>query len=283
MKNLIENIIDYMKYLRDNYDLSISVHFNKEYSLKFYLVSAEKLLNYNAHINPYCMKIKSICGRKCILCQRRILGKIKKTPTFTGICHADVSEYIHAIFDNEDAVGFICVSGYKSETCRFEKDIKMQQLYNLNIKNQAPPVNLLNKIIPPLCSMFELLLYNLESFETDKFDTKTNDYKMILNYLRENHSNVSLESLSRQFNYSKSYISHLFKKNNNNTILHYCNTLKINDAKQLLKNTAMSVTDIAFTVGFNDLSYFINVFKKATGKTPLAWRKAVIINQKTIS
>ncbi|MBD9009717.1 MAG: helix-turn-helix domain-containing protein [Clostridiales bacterium] len=53
----------------------------------------------------------------------------------------------------------------------------------------------------------------------------------------------------------------------------YCNMLKIKDAKALLKESNISVTEVAYSVGFNNFSYFITTFKSLTGMTPLVWRK----------
>ena len=83
---------------------------------------------------------------------------------------------------------------------------------------------------------------------------------------------VSVHELAERFCFSRSYISHMFKKRSGYGLKQYCNLLKIKDAKALLEGTEMSVSEVAFSVGFNNFSYFINTFKKVTGKTPLEWR-----------
>jgi AraC-like DNA-binding protein len=45
------------------------------------------------------------------------------------------------------------------------------------------------------------------------------------------------------------------------------------NACQLLRRTAMSVTDIALSVGFNSSQYFSTVFRRYTGRTPGAFRQ----------
>ena len=73
--------------------------------------------------------------------------------------------------------------------------------------------------------------------------------------------------------YSPSYISHTFKRRFGKTLRAYCNILKIRDAEHLLVSTDLSITDVALSSGFNDLSYFINVFRAETGMSPLEWRR----------
>ena len=101
----------------------------------------------------------------------------------------------------------------------------------------------------------------------------TNENSLILQYLGEYHSSVTLDDLSKRFSRSKSHLSHMFKKENGMSVRAYCNMLKINDAKNLLRNTELSVSDIAYDTGFDDVSYFIYTFRKETGITPLQYRK----------
>jgi hypothetical protein len=53
------------------------------------------------------------------------------------------------------------------------------------------------------------------------------------------------------------------------TIRAYCNALKLEDSKTLLLTTDYSITDIALDLGFSDTSYFISLFKKKYGISPL--------------
>ena len=57
------------------------------------------------------------------------------------------------------------------------------------------------------------------------------------------------------------------------TIMFYVQNLRITQAKKLLREGKFSITEIAFQVGFNDSNYFSSCFKKATGISPLEYRK----------
>ena len=46
-------------------------------------------------------------------------------------------------------------------------------------------------------------------------------------------------------------------------------------AKDLLKDTALSVQDIALQVGINDAGYFAVLFKRQVGMSPIGYRKAL--------
>ena len=64
-----------------------------------------------------------------------------------------------------------------------------------------------------------------------------------------------------------------FKNMTRKTPVDYLVAYRVEKASRKLLSTDMSVTDIAFAAGFNDLSYFIKTFKKLKGKTPADFRK----------
>lgn len=262
MKNLTDEIINYINHLKNEYRLLLSVHISAEYIEKFPYF--EKISPYNIHVNPYCMSVKKDCFQKCIECQKKVLKKCAECTSFTGECHAGVLEYIHAVKASGKVIGFISISGYRDRNKKRENP-----LYELSLSSTPIPENTLKAVIPPLAHMLEL------SFLLRK-EESTDDFRKITAFISEYHTDITLDTLCREFHFSKSYISHIFKAKTGLTLKSYCNKLKINDAKELLKNTALSVTDVAYTSGFGNLSYFISIFKSETGMTPLEYRKRKI-------
>ena len=264
MSELISNIVSYLDYLRNECDLNVSVHFGDDIFNRIPNDIASKLLPYNSHKNTYCVMTKCLKLDECILNQREILKKCENKKSFTNICHAGVSEYIFPIENDGIPVGFASVSGYR-EKDETQKNIINRELW-LNSLNTQIPKSLADSIIPPLCIMLEKMfsLYLLES---------SNEYNLILKYLNEYHINISLLDLTKHFNRSASHISRLFNRESGMTIRAYCNDLKLEDAKKLLLSTDFSVSQISFDVGFNDTSYFIYLFKKKNGISPLQFRQ----------
>ena len=82
----------------------------------------------------------------------------------------------------------------------------------------------------------------------------------------------SVSFVSEQLNVSSSYISKTFKKGTGRNLLDYVQQLRIDHAKELLRQTDLTVSAIATQSGFcNDVS-FIRVFKKLEGVTPGKYR-----------
>ncbi|MEG1848502.1 MAG: AraC family transcriptional regulator [Lachnospiraceae bacterium] len=91
----------------------------------------------------------------------------------------------------------------------------------------------------------------------------------------ELHANqkLSLEQLSDQFFISKFHLSREYKKAYGHTIGNAILAKRVSMAKSLLRFSTKPIEQIAFDCGFQDSAYFIKVFKKAEGMTPLEYRK----------
>jgi two-component system response regulator YesN len=83
---------------------------------------------------------------------------------------------------------------------------------------------------------------------------------------------ISLEDISGYVGISKYYFSVLFKKEKDITFSSYLNSVRIDKAKQLLKNPQTTINDVVDEVGFNDAQYFSKTFKKYVGMTVTEYR-----------
>lgn len=96
----------------------------------------------------------------------------------------------------------------------------------------------------------------------------------IADYIKAHYAEkITLADLSRRFAMSEKYISEYFSRNFRQNLTDYCNGYRIKKACELLGGTEMSITQVANEVGFDNISYFIKVFKRLIGTTPLQFRK----------
>lgn len=261
MKRLIKNTVLYLNYLRINCGLEVSLHLSQ---VTFETLSEEVInavIPFNCHTNPYCIKVKSVGYKKCLSEQQKIMS-ICREDSFCSNCHAGVYQYIYPLIKNFANAGFIAVSGYKKRECEGTLDADLWE----NALQDTLPKALCDAVIPPLAKMLE------ELFSVGTTANLT-EYNRIVQFLNEYHTNVSLSDVARLINRSNSYVSHLFRSKSKMTLRAYCNGLKLQDAKKLIAETDLSVTEIALNVGFNDTSHFIALFKEKFGVTPLSFRK----------
>ena len=95
-----------------------------------------------------------------------------------------------------------------------------------------------------------------------------------LNYIKKHYNeNISLTDVAEHVNVNKSYLCDVFKKEQKVTILQYMTNLRIEKAKELLLHTDMKMYEISVEVGYNDYTYFSQIFKRNTGSTLSEFRK----------
>ncbi|MBI3876964.1 MAG: helix-turn-helix transcriptional regulator [Verrucomicrobia bacterium] len=85
---------------------------------------------------------------------------------------------------------------------------------------------------------------------------------------------LRMEEVARQLGLSRARLFELFKRGTGMTPNDYLLRVRVHKARELLASTAKSVTTIAFDAGFGSSQYFSTVFRRYTGQTPLAYRKA---------
>jgi YesN/AraC family two-component response regulator len=92
-------------------------------------------------------------------------------------------------------------------------------------------------------------------------------------FINDNYRNdIRLSAAAREAGMSPSHFSRTFKKVMSLSYQDYLNTRRITKAKNLLRTSAQSVTEIAASLGFADPTGFGRIFKKLTGLTPSAFR-----------
>ncbi|NVJ86832.1 MAG: helix-turn-helix transcriptional regulator [Algoriphagus sp.] len=96
----------------------------------------------------------------------------------------------------------------------------------------------------------------------------------VMQYLLEKRfEKITLEEVATVANLSKEAFCRFFKLRTRKTFTQYLLQLRINEAQKLLRESEMGIAEIAYQVGFDNLSYFNRGFKNITGITPKEWRK----------
>ena len=83
----------------------------------------------------------------------------------------------------------------------------------------------------------------------------------------------SLEALADRLHVNKYYVLRTFRQITNETPLQYHNRCRCEKAMELLQQPELSISYIAFEVGYNSSSHFARRFREATGMTPSEYRR----------
>ncbi len=121
---------------------------------------------------------------------------------------------------------------------------------------------------------FLSLFFKNEKFRQFEKPYNNQAFYRIVKYLNENfRESLNISTISKMFGYSEPYLCQKFKECTGLTIINYLNILRLEEAQKLLKSTDKSVSEIAFSCGFNDLAYFSHCFKNKLNISPSNYRK----------
>lgn len=128
--------------------------------------------------------------------------------------------------------------------------------------------------IEELAEAFYHILLNCFKEDGFKDANAKNKVKLAITYMKQNYvQNIVINELAERFGMSPNYFSSMFKKEMHQSAVNYLTKLRVDKAAEYLIETDESVADISKRVGYEDSQYFFRVFKKATGMTPLMYRK----------
>ncbi len=162
----------------------------------------------------------------------------------------------------------------------------------INGEAQLAVANFLKNIVhqnglEKLISFFNILKTLSENTNFEKLSLSENHWhtpqyenermNAIVKYtLQEYHNPITIESIAHVANLTPEAFCRYFKLRTRKTYLHFLYEIRINQACKLLQNRDLLMSDIAYQVGFNNLSNFNRVFKMIMGKTPSQYYKITI-------
>lgn len=100
-------------------------------------------------------------------------------------------------------------------------------------------------------------------------------YMLILQYIYQNYSSVTLKTLSRAFNYSESFLSRLIRRQSGKTFSKIVQDCKLIHGKELLETTDFSIGRICEMIGYTSPEHFSRIFKKEYQVSPSDYRKSI--------
>ena len=125
------------------------------------------------------------------------------------------------------------------------------------------------------CNMLLTGIINLllvKTYGNDVAYDKVRKVNKLIEFMTEHyHHQITLDTLASSIKISPNYLCTLFKEVTNKTPTEYLLNIRINKAKELLKD-GLSVTEVSSVVGFNDIYYFSKCFKKYSGLSPSQYK-----------
>ena len=146
------------------------------------------------------------------------------------------------------------------------------ELCSESFDQQAYYSELLNAVLPKI---FVLLLRRyMESCELPADHPADSDAALrFVRYIQDHSTDVTLTSLADAFHYSPEHASRTIRHTTGQTFSQLLTSIRLENAKQLLRDTSMNVLDIALQVGYEGSDQFIRAFRKHNQTTPSEYRR----------
>lgn len=142
------------------------------------------------------------------------------------------------------------------------------ELHNLNILLQFDTIR-------DIRSWFVLKVYDISEQLRHKSNSKNN--KLIQDMMKTMKArmseNLTLKDIAVQYSFSPNYLGFLFKEEVGKTFSEVLIQLRMQRARELIKDPTMKIYEIADQVGYRYLPYFSRQFKETFGMTPMEMRK----------
>ena len=151
---------------------------------------------------------------------------------------------------------------------------------NLGINSQTDPILKLNGMKTLIESenwIREFCLSASEKLKQKRQDFSEKTVYAAIDFIHDQYSrqDLSTDVLSSQLSISTGYLSRIFNKHTNMTVLEYLMDLRVEKAKELANSTDLKNYEIAENVGYTDPGYFSTIFRKITGITLSEYRQSL--------
>lgn len=234
---------------------------------------------YRPHNNRYCGLVQNAKAGKqaCRKSDIALLSECKaKGEPCMHICHAGLMDVAIPIRYGDSIIGYIVFGRMRPDTAF--SDVK-RYLSQLGVDTEAAEnafceipfynqekINSVSHIATLLVKY--ILLENLLLPDSGEIAERAAAY-----ILKNLENDLSIQSISRNTNISKSVLYKAFHDRYHCTVGSFINTKRVARSMELLLQTSLSVEQISQKVGFSSASYYSKIFKSQVGISPLQYRK----------
>lgn len=160
------------------------------------------------------------------------------------------------------------------EHTEFVREMFRQMAVLYRKTNNAPGINQF-----AVCMLLSLLYDMQEDSAMIVPDGVDNFAKQLMGYFNSHYAEaLKLEEIAKEFNISSSHLSHEFTKYFGISPINYLINRRICEAKWLLGTSDATLEEISYSLGYENVNHFKNLFAKRVGCSPMQYRKGLAEN-----
>lgn len=205
-----------------------------------------------------------------------VMNILLRHSTFNNIFFRHIPEdsilqsfFTNILYSREYPTYILFNSSYKTKIYNTFASLYLEYINHSTKKYSSSAMNVLLELF---------LVYLLSESENDiilsnGYTEGAAQIPSIISYIEKNYKTVTVNQVAEHFNYHPNYLGKLFKKNTNSTLSDEIINVRLKHAKDLLLKSNNSIEEIAFLVGYSNVSSFIRSFKKKFESTPSKFRR----------
>lgn len=252
------------------------------YRVSIHDVKANEMLSYPAPVSPFCHTIQQNpqALKACKECDAAMLQKVRETgETIFYTCQNGLLEAAAPIYHYGVLSGFLMVGQVRDGS---DENLQLICDRAADILGDRQAATALASQIP-IMDQATMRAYLSIATVIATYITQTNSVKaeggkladLIAQYIRQHyHEHITLEILAQKFGYCNATITKTFRREYNTTIFNYLRDVRLEHAVTLLKDSSLSVKEIAASCGIHDQNYFSRLFAEQYRMSPTAFREA---------
>jgi AraC-like DNA-binding protein len=253
-------------------------------AVALYDASMQNIAGAPSSHSSYCTYIRN-CGECKQNCSQSNLIHLKEVSLNRKICrytcHAGLMETILPIVYEDVLIAYIQIGQFRDEEGRYSSEDRLKEvaeLYGFSLQKLLALYETLPVVSSEkLSSLYRVVDIIVKSFWLDGLITCKRSMLSIKieRYIDEHlEEKIGLNDICNEFFISKNTAYQLFHDEFNNTVNGFITQKRLNRAQELLQiRPELNITQVSLLCGFPDYNYFIRLFKKQIGITPLQWRK----------
>lgn len=176
-------------------------------------------------------------------------------------------KFINTVFDTPEPV--MMPGMYLHQLVRIVRGFLGEQVWNYPYKDFM----IRNGALTILATVYRVKTHQFDIASSDEVSARLR-VENVLKYIEQHYyDHFTLEEVSYMARMSSRHFSTLLGEITGKTFVNYLNDLRVENARELLEETDMAVSSIAFHTGFEELSSFYRAFKKRYNVPPLQFRK----------
>lgn len=239
-------------------------------------------------LSPFCRQVPSCSeGRiRCRHCIENLALKSKAHPVVCGLCHAELTIIGVTLYHGGESLGFLFTGGYRIASIDKRSHDPSQDDAALIDYGSSTLVFSARKheaIKRWLKYASNLLLQSLELHKGTTEQALPGFVIKICSVIQKRYkAPPSLKEAARICDLSEGYLSRAFHEHTGLRFVEYIHAVRLEHFCDLILDPEKSITEAAYEVGFQSLSQFNRVFKRAKGVAPRQWRNQNPVQVKSV-